>query len=403
MMKRFFNIYKDNNYIKINLLFFKLTIKNNKYIIKKLENEINNYKERNYSILKEIKEFVSKYNLHTNKIIFFDTDIEISKYIINYFPNSKIIKGDFHFNILNNNINDIIDILTAKIIVTSSESSIFNYLFEDQILINIWHASGAFKRFGKHSKSYNNTKVNKNHYVITSSEKIIPFYAEAFELPKDNIIPLGQIRTDIFFNKIYLEELKKNFFNKYPNLRNKKIYLYVPTFREKNNNIISFFNFDLFKLSRLMNKDEVFLYKLHPAVINIIDSNNTNTITNLKEINNNILDMSNEDIMSLLVVSDVILTDYSSAFMEGLLLNKPCVFTSNDIDEYERGFYINYRKDLPGEIVESNKAKTLLTSLRKASINHKNYEKFKEYHLGSCDGHSIERVVNFIKTSIDNN
>ena len=155
-----------------------------------------------------------------------------------------------------------------------------------------------------------------------------------------------------------------------------------------------------------MDENEIFIYKLHPSIINIIErlgSNYRDKITNLKEINNNILDMSNEDIMSLLVVSDVILTDYSSAFMEGLLLNKPCVFTANDIDEYERGFYINYRKDLPGEIVESNKAKTLLTALRKASINHQNYEKFKEYHLGSCDGHSIERVVNFIKTFIDNN
>ncbi len=65
--------------------------------------------------------------------------------------------------------------------------------------------------------------------------------------------------------------------------------------------------------------------------------------------------MSHKDIIELLIISDVIITDYSSAFMERLLLNKPVVFAADDIDKYERGFFIDYRKDLPGEIVESRR------------------------------------------------
>lgn len=320
-----------------------------------------------------------------------------------YFPNSKIIKISFNFDIYNNTVNDFIDILSSRIIVTSSESTVFKYLFDDQIIINIWHASGAFKKFGKYSASeMYKLYSNKHQYIITSSPRIKKFYADAFDIPISNILSLGQVRTDILFDIDYIKKLKNNFFNKYPIFKNRKIYFYCPTLRENNNQMTSFSNFNIKQLSKKLNNNEIFMYKLHPAIMNIINNvigeNNSGRITNIKEMNDNIINMSNEDIIELLAVSDVILTDYSSSFMEGMLLNKPVVFTANDIDKYERGFFIDYRKDLPGEIVEGSDDKKLLNALRNASLNHINYEKFKDFHLSACDGNSAERISNFINT-----
>ena len=147
-----------------------------------------------------------------------------------------------------------------------------------------------------------------------------------------------------------------------------------------------------------MKDDEVFIFKLHPLIISRINKDKSrDKITNMQNINNNILDFSEYNILDLLIISDVIMTDYSSAFMEGLLLNKPIVFAASDIDDYERGFFIDYRKDLPGEIVESNKPEDILEALRNATIEHPNYQIFKENHIGSCDGKSSERIANFIK------
>ncbi len=219
-------------------------------------------------------------------------------------------------------------------------------------------------------------------------------------MPIQNILSLGQVRTDIIFDNNYIKKVKNIFFNKYPFLKDKKIYFYCPTFRE-NNKMTSFSSFNIYRLSKKLNSNEIFIYKLHPAIINIINDaagkNNAKEITNLKETNHNIINMSHKDIIELLIISDVIITDYSSAFMERLLLNKPVVFAADDIDKYERGFFIDYRKDLPGEIVESGKAEDILKALRNASIDHPNYKVFKENHLSACDGHSAERIAYFIK------
>ena len=259
LFSNLFSYYKDNLYTRIKFFFINIVIKNNKNVIKNLEKELDILKKNIDRTFVEIKNLIVSGTIRKSNydIIFIDTDIDITKYISSYFPNSKTIKINISFNLSTNTINDLIDILSSKVIVTSAESSVFQYLFEDQVIVNIWHACGSFKRIGKYAFS-NSYKLyqDKKQYFITSSESTRQVYADSFDLDLDNVLALGQVRTDVFFDKEYIDNIRMNFFNKYSNLRNKKIYLYVPTFRQNNNTLTSFCHFNLSRLSSLMDEND---------------------------------------------------------------------------------------------------------------------------------------------------
>ena len=62
---------------------------------------------------------------------------------------------------------------------------------------------------------------------------------------------------------------------------------------------------------------------------------------------------ANNDIKDLYVISDVLITDYSSVFFDYAILKRPIYFYMYDIEEYAtdlRGFYMDIHKELPGKI-----------------------------------------------------
>ena len=65
-----------------------------------------------------------------------------------------------------------------------------------------------------------------------------------------------------------------------------------------------------------------------------------------------------EDIALLYLVSDMLITDYSSVMFDYSLLNRPCLFFAYDLENYKdnlRGFYFDFIKEAPGPIVTTTK------------------------------------------------
>ncbi len=74
-----------------------------------------------------------------------------------------------------------------------------------------------------------------NHRSYTkayvSSETDIPFYAEAFGIREENVVPTGVPRTDVLFDEAYATQIKQEMENELPLIKGKKVILFAPTFR----------------------------------------------------------------------------------------------------------------------------------------------------------------------------
>ena len=136
------------------------------------------------------------------------------------------------------------------------------------------------------------------------------------------------------------------------NLDSKYNYLlYAPTFR--NNNDLSAYdlNYELLcnNLSKKFGGKWKVLYRLHPNLINI--SKNI-------DLPNCCINASYfDDIQELLIVSDFLITDYSSCMFDAMYLHKKCALYVNDLQDYlsnNRSLYFNI-SELPFLIAENQK------------------------------------------------
>jgi CDP-glycerol glycerophosphotransferase len=107
------------------------------------------------------------------------------------------------------------------------------------------------------------------------------------------------------------------------------------------------------------------------------------------------------EIQELYLISDVLVTDYSSVFFDYASLGRPIVFYAYDLEKYRgtlRGFYLDYEKELPGPIVETED--DLLAALDDLDAVAAGFaerrQAFVERFAAMDDGHAAERVVDAV-------
>ena len=267
-------------------------------------------------------------------------------------------------------------------------------LKKDQKVINIWHACGAFKkigydvpiysdlqleRFGKQFKQYTN--------FIVSSPKISGIYANAHGMDEENVLGLGVPRTDLFFDDEYKKKHLDEFFEKYPKLRNKELILYAPTFRD-NYEFDTKINWKM--LSAALDKNEILIIKRHIMT--------TEDIL-MGEQFDNIIYIEDISIFTLMFASKLMITDYSSVIFEYSLLNKPVIHYCPDYTKYIsiRDFYLDFNKELYGDIVKKSEDLIEIIKNKKYSLNEEKLRKFKDKFMSSCDGNATMRLIKLIE------
>lgn len=283
-------------------------------------------------------------------------------------------------------------IATSKVCILDGYSipiSILNHK-KDLEIIQIWHASGAIKKFGYQSlnkKEGRGTEIarimnmHKNYsHVMAPSNVTASFYEEAFNIEKERIFINGLPRLDYLLNEDLGKEKIENFYKEYPEFRNKekRTILYVPTFR-KNSNDIS----NAEKLINSINKEKYnLIIKSHPLDKGQIGEKYTVS----KKYNT----------YDLLKIADYIITDYSAVAFEASILNKPLYFYVYDINEYEnaRGINIDLFNEMNSSTSES--IKEILKSIENDKYNYNELEKFRNKYMGNDYHNNTARLVDFI-------
>ncbi|MGX8693739.1 MAG: CDP-glycerol glycerophosphotransferase family protein [Methanobrevibacter sp.] len=269
-----------------------------------------------------------------------------------------------------------------------------NFKSETKV-VQLWHAPGASKKFGGSVASYDDVemllKIGKNtDYLISSSKKIEDYYAEAFQIDKSKIKALGVPRIDYYFENHDLNRLKEDFSKKYNIDSSKKIVLYAPTFREEEgyNNVFDYL--DLKKFNEALGDDYVLALRLHPKIKDFYKGN--------IESSEEYVDCSDyPSEQELMLLSDILITDYSSIMIEYAILDRPIMFFVYDLDNYlktERGFYYDFKKTVPGKLVYSSDE--LINAIKNNDFDKDKISGFTKTQFDVIDGKSSERVVDFL-------
>ncbi len=265
-----------------------------------------------------------------------------------------------------------------------------------QVYIQTWHGHGALKKMSydlENLKDLDKT-VELEHvrdwdYYI-STDKLDGEVIVSSTKYSGKIVELGAPSLDILVNECNNEKLKESIKNKIGISKdnNKKIVLYAPTFRDLNlkSDLVSV---PIQMLKKL--KDYVVLVRLHPLIENKIDKS---------LFSDNFINVcSYPDVTDLLLISDLLISDYSNVIYEYSLLNRPIILYAYDLESYEkeRGFYIDYNS-LPGIIVKDEKS--LYETLRQEKYLDEKYKtklnKFNDKYNKNNDGTVTKRIVDLI-------
>ena len=273
-----------------------------------------------------------------------------------------------------------------------------------QEICQLWHGAGAYKKFA-HSRTTNNREKIKIHAgykkytkVIVSAEPIRSCYAEAFHISMDKVQATGIPRTDCFFDKNYITNVRITLQEQYPQLKGKKVILFAPTYRGTLANDAAY-DFDKLNLDELypyLKDNYIFVFKWHPAAYNNIKLNGKEAYR-LGKYDDCFLDLSDcRDINDLLLIADILVTDYSSVIFDWLLVEKPIIYYAYDMEDYAgtRGLYFNFEEYVYGSVAKDQEQ--LIQAIYNEDMQWEKRAAFRDKFMSACDGTSTEKTCKWI-------
>lgn len=271
-------------------------------------------------------------------------------------------------------------------------------------IIQLWHGVG-FKKIcllNEKARKSSREKLKKyfKHYrmiVSTSNEDVIE---KNLAFGVNTSVVTGYPRNDIFFTSgnIGYEIKQRLDISNY-----KRIITYTPTFRNfKSTNKIPFSRGFLSRLNNyLVKNSSVFIIKKHP-----LDKTNYNvtTFSNIKDFSN-----KNTDVQKLLLITDLLISDYSSIIMDYAITKRPFICYAYDLQDYKqnnRSLYRQVEDTIPVEALVINEdellEKIINTNWFLTSDNKEAFDTFSKKFHQFLDGHSSKRVFEAIQNLKNN-
>lgn len=230
--------------------------------------------------------------------------------------------------------------------------------------IQTWHGT-PLKRLGldipkvampgTDTKQYQHNFLTESHrwdYLIAANQFSQDVFTRAFDF-KNQFLDYGYPRNDRLVHQAHdqaaIDQLKQRIVGH----SGGRVILYAPTWRDdffiRKGQYKMTLPFSLSNITQLLGKDDVLIIRPHYLVADSI---------NIKGYEDQVRLCVDDDINDLYLISDLLITDYSSVMFDYAILDRPMLFYPYDLDHYQgdiRGFYFDYDQ-VPGPIVTSEPA-----------------------------------------------
>ena len=232
--------------------------------------------------------------------------------------------------------------------------------------------------------------VSKYNYMISPSAFTTEVFQSAFAIERERLIETGYPRNDILSN--YNSDDIKKIKDKLNLPEGKKIILYAPTWRDNSYNLKGYtfkLEVDFKKWQKILGTDYIVIFKPHYLIVNDFDLEAVKEFVYYID--------PKEDISSLYLIADVLVTDYSSVFFDYAILKRPIYFFMYDLDTYRdelRGFYLDIYHDLPGDVIESEDE--LIQKIFSEKFDYNRLQIFNEQFNNHEDGNASKRVIEIL-------
>jgi CDP-glycerol glycerophosphotransferase len=269
------------------------------------------------------------------------------------------------------------------------------FLFGRFQIMQTWHGS-PIKRIALDAMEDNglNTFFKKLKYhvhkrelkgydaIVTASESESKILTQAFS--NDNIWMLGHPRNDILLDEQHRQVLKKTLGI------DGTILLYAPTFRDADDTPPPFTDEDWQRLNQSLKQHQGTLF---------INKHPFDDQLKIPTQHGHIIDTQSYglEFQEWLAASDLLISDWSSCFIDYLLTDRPMLFYLYDLEDYQkrsRKMYYDLPTVLPGPT--STTFDTFLSQLEKMLSTNTPYEKYddikKMFHY-QPDGDAGQRVI----------
>lgn len=234
-------------------------------------------------------------------------------------------------------------------------------------------------------------------YLISQNRYSSEIFRRAFAF-NGEMLEIGYPRNDILINKNSVDDINK-IKDKFNIPKDKKIILYAPTWRDNEYYKSGEYKFatemDFDKMYEELKDDYTLIVKFHYLVKENI---------NWDKYDDFVIECDADwDIQELYLISDMMITDYSSVMFDYALLKRPMIFFAYDLENYKnnlRDFYFDMVADVPGPIIENSES--LVDYLKTIDINEYNneygekYQRFNEKFNQFDEGIASKKVIDLM-------
>ncbi|MEU0489538.1 CDP-glycerol glycerophosphotransferase family protein [Nocardiopsis sp. NPDC006139] len=288
----------------------------------------------------------------------------------------------------------------SRYLVTNSRQPAWFHRHPDQTVVQTWHGS-MLKRIGfdvenirGKSRDYFDKlawETRQWDYLVSPSPWATPILRSAFRF-EGEILETGYPRNDVFFSP-ERDAIAERTRARLGLPEDKKVVLYAPTWRDDKYYTRGKHKLDLhLDLQRLydeLGKDHVLLVRRHPRVVDSVPIVGRDFVHDVSLY---------PEIMELFLVTDVLITDYSSMMFDFANTGRPMLFFTYDLEGYRdnlRGFYFDFEETAPGPLLmESDQVIEALRGIDDvARDSARAYRAFVERFCPLDDGGAARRVV----------